>query len=128
MFSHEVYEFRIQHKFLRLNTEYCLGQGLFHVSIETLRVMKGEDAFAWLDNYSEITTMIPDLIACAAGAPAPGILHQSDLGIAPLVTPRVAVLYHAPTGDCKMFAEFIAKGASNLRCMIMGQNKPLKWL
>ena len=97
------------------------------MSIETLPLTKGEDAFAWFNNYSEITTMIQDIVSCAVRASTPGVLPQSGLGIMPLVTPSAVVLYHAPTGVCKMFVEFVAKGASNSRCTIMRQNKPLKW-
>jgi len=69
----------------------------------------------------------PDIVFCTVGVPAPGASPQSGLEIVRLVKPKVAVPYHAAAADCRKFAELIAKEAPNVKCVVMEQNKPIKY-
>jgi len=67
------------------------------------------------------------IVFCTVGAPAPGASPQSGLEIVRMVKPKVAVPYHAPSADRKKFAELIAKEAPNVKCVLVEQNKPVKY-
>ena len=69
----------------------------------------------------------PDIVFCTVGAPAPGTSPQSGLEIVRMVKPKMAVPYHAPAAERKRFAELIAKEASNVKCVVVEQNKPIKY-
>lgn len=69
----------------------------------------------------------PDVVFCTVGAPAPGASPQSGLEIVRMVKPKVAVPYHAPAVDRKKFAELIAKETPSVKCMVIEQNKPVKY-
>jgi len=69
----------------------------------------------------------PDIVFCTVGAPAPGASPESGLEIVRMVKPKMAVPYHAPAADRKKFAELVAKDASNVKCVVVEQNKPMKY-
>ena len=69
----------------------------------------------------------PDVVFCTVGVPAPGASPESGLEIVRLVKPKVAVPYHGPAVDRKRFAELVAKETPNVKCVVVEQNKPVKY-
>jgi len=69
----------------------------------------------------------PDVVFCTVGVPAPGASPESGLEIVRLVKPKVAVPYHGPAVDRKRFAELVAKETPSVKCVVVEQNKPVKY-
>jgi len=69
----------------------------------------------------------PDLVFCTVGI-APGASPRSGVEIAKIIQPKVAIPYHTTSkGDMNRFAETLAKGAPEVRCMIIERGKPYKY-